>query len=80
MTVFEVIRDIIVEIKDTNPEDISIDSSFEADLKADSLDMVEMLMLLEEKYAIQIPEEAAEAMKTVRDAVDYIEERLAEKA
>ncbi|NLW90897.1 MAG: acyl carrier protein [Syntrophomonadaceae bacterium] len=79
MSVFEVVRQVIVEIKDIPEEIITMEAKFEEDLEADSLDVVEMLMLLEEKYEITIPEEAAEEMKTVGDAVDYIEARLAEK-
>jgi len=78
MSVFEDVRSIIVEIKDIPEEEIKLESSFDEDLEADSLDVVEMLMMLEEKFDIQIPEEAAEGMKTVKDAVDYIEQRLAE--
>lgn len=79
MSVFEVVRQVIVEIKDIPEEIITMEAKFEEDLEADSLDVVEMLMLLEEKYEITIPEEAAEEMKTVGDAVDYIEARLREK-
>ncbi len=76
MSVFEVIRNVIVEIKDIPEEKIKLESSFEEDLEADSLDIVEMLMLLEEKYDIQIPEEDAETMKTVKNVVDYIEAKI----
>lgn len=76
MSVFEVIRNVIVEIKDIPEDQIKLESSFEEDLEADSLDIVEMLMLLEEKYDIQIPEEDAEKMKTVQNVVDYIEEKI----
>lgn len=79
MSVFEVVRQVIVEIKDIPEEIITMEAKFDEDLEADSLDVVEMLMLLEEKYEITIPEEAAEEMKTVGDAVDYIEARLREK-
>lgn len=80
MDVFEVVRQVIVEIKDIPEENIKMDSNFSEDLEADSLDVVEMLMLLEEKFEITIPEEAAEEMKTVKDAVEYIEAKLKEKA
>lgn len=80
MNVFEVVRQVIVEIKDIPEENIKMDSNFSEDLEADSLDVVEMLMLLEEKFEITIPEEAAEEMKTVKDAVEYIEAKLKEKA
>lgn len=76
MSVFEELRKIIVEIKDIPEEQIALESSFAEDLEADSLDIVEMLMLLEEKFEIQIPEEAAEKMKTVQDVVDYVEAKL----
>lgn len=79
MSVFEVVRQVIVEIKDIPEEIITMEAKFEEDLEADSLDVVEMLMLLEEKYEITIPEEAAEEMKTVGNAVEYIEARLREK-
>lgn len=76
MSVFEELKKIIVEIKDIPEEQIALESSFADDLEADSLDIVEMLMLLEEKFEIQIPEEAAEKMKIVQDVVDYVEARL----
>jgi acyl carrier protein len=76
MTVFEEVRNIIVEIKDIPEEDITLESNFADDLEADSLDIVEMLMSLEDKFSIHIPEEVAEEMKTVQDAVDYIEKEL----
>lgn len=76
MTVFEELVKIIAEIKDIPEEQITMESSFEEDLEADSLDIVEMLMLLEDKFSIQIPEEAAEELKTVGDAVKYVEELL----
>jgi acyl carrier protein len=76
MTVFEELVKIIAEIKDIPEEQITMESSFEEDLEADSLDIVEMLMILEDKFNIQIPEEAAEELKTVGDAVKYVEELL----
>ncbi len=80
MEVFAVLKDIIVEIKDCDPDNVTMESSFQEDLEADSLDIVEMLMLLEEKFDIQIPEEAAEQLKTVGDAARYVQSRLEEKA
>lgn len=79
MSVFEVLKEIIVEVKDVTPEEIELESRFNEDLNADSLDVVEMLMLLEERYDIEIPEEEAENMKTVKDVVNYIENRLESK-
>lgn len=76
MSVFEDVKKIIVEIKDIPDEEIQLSSNFAEDLDADSLDIVEMLMLLEEKYNTHIPEEEAEKMKTVQDLVDYLEQKL----
>jgi acyl carrier protein len=76
MKVFEELRKIIAEIKDIPEEDIKLESSFADDLEADSLDIVEMLMLLEEKFDIQIPEEESEKMKKVEDVVKYIEAKM----
>ncbi len=76
MLVFEELKKIIAEIKDIPEEDIKLESSFADDLEADSLDIVEMLMLLEEKFDIQIPEEESEKMKKVEDVVKYIEARM----
>jgi acyl carrier protein len=72
MSVFEDVKKIIIEIKDLPEESITMDSRFEEDLEADSLDIVEMLMSLEGLYDIQIPEDATENMKTVREVVEYI--------
>jgi acyl carrier protein len=80
MSVFEEVKNIIVEIKDIPEEDIKLDSNFADDLEADSLDIVEMLMSLEDKFNIHIPEEVAEEMKTVQDVVSYIEAKLNENA
>ncbi|NLU49658.1 MAG: acyl carrier protein [Syntrophomonadaceae bacterium] len=78
MSVFEALKEIIVEVLDIPADEITLESSFADDLEADSLDVVEMLMLLEEKYDIEIPEEVAENMKRVKDVVEYLEKRLQE--
>ncbi len=80
MSVFETVKKIIVEVKGIASDDILLESSFEEDLDADSLDVVEMIMLLEEEYEFEIPEEIAEKLKTVKDVVEYIEKHLAEQA
>jgi len=77
MNVFETVKTIIVEILDIDPAEVTMDAHFNNDLDASSLDIVEMLMMLEEKYEIQIPEDTAENMKTVKDVVVYLEQRLA---
>jgi len=78
LSVFETVKKIIVEVKDISSDDIQLESRFEEDLEADSLDVVEMIMLLEEEFEFEIPEEIAEKLKTVKDVVDYIEKHLAE--
>lgn len=80
MSVFEDLKKIIVEIKDLPEDSITLESRFEEDLEADSLDVVEMLMSLEELYDIQIPEEIAEGMKTVQEVVEYVTAKLEENA
>ena len=80
MSVFETVKKIIVEVKDISGDEIQLDSRFEEDLEADSLDVVEMIMLIEEEYEFEIPEEIAEKLKSVKDVVDYIEKHLAENA
>ncbi len=59
---------------------ITPEASFVEDLNADSLDLVELIMSLEETFSIEIPDEDAEKIQTVRDAMDYLEERLEESA
>ncbi len=66
------IRDRIVEQLNVEPEQVTPEASFEDDLGADSLDLVELIMALEEEFGISIPDEDAEKIKTVGDAVAYI--------
>jgi len=56
-----------------SPEEVKPESKFVEDLGADSLDVVELIMALEEKFEIQIPDSEAEKIQTVKDIVDYIE-------
>ncbi|HMB00838.1 MAG TPA: acyl carrier protein [Spirochaetota bacterium] len=72
MANFDKIKDIIVEKLSCKPEDVTQDTAF-ADLGADSLDLVELIMGLEEEYGIEIPDEEAEKIKTVKDAMVYID-------
>jgi len=73
MTTFDKVKEIAVEQLSVDPADVSIDSTFIDDLGADSLDIVELIMAFEEEFNIEIPDEVAEKMKTVKDAVEYIE-------
>lgn len=66
------IRNIIAEVL-TVPEEVTLEASFIDDLGADSLDTVELVMALEEEFDMEIPDEDAEKIVTVADAIDYIE-------
>ena len=73
---FNKVRAIIAERLSIDESKITESSSFIEDLGADSLDTVELIMQLEEAFNIQIPDEDAEKISTVGDAVKYIEERI----
>jgi acyl carrier protein len=72
--VFAKVKEIIVEQLGIDEEEISIESSFVDDLGADSLDIVELIMALEEEFSLEIPDEDAEKLVTVNDAVKYVKE------
>ncbi len=69
------VKKIIVDQLGVTEEEVKSESTFIDDLGADSLDMVEMVMALEEEFNIEIPDEDAEKIKTVKDAVDYISKK-----
>lgn len=71
--VFDKVRSIVAEQLGIEEKDITKESSFIDDLDADSLDVVELIMALEEEFDLEIPDEEAEKLKTVGDAVKYIE-------
>lgn len=70
--VFEKVKKIIVEQLGVEEEEIAMESSFIDDLGADSLDIVELIMALEEEFDIEIPDSEAEKIQSVGDAVEYI--------
>ncbi|WAM33085.1 acyl carrier protein [Caldicellulosiruptor morganii] len=72
--IFEKVKKIIADKLDIEEDKITPESSFLDDLGADSLDIVELIMELEEEFNIEIPDEDAEKIRTVADAVKYIEE------
>ena len=80
MSVAEKVKSIIAEQLGVKQEEIKPESSFVDDLGADSLDTVELVMALEEEFGIEIPDEDAEKMSTVGEAINYIEEKTKEKA
>jgi acyl carrier protein len=79
MTVMEKVKKMIVEQLGVNESEVIPEAKFIDDLGADSLDIVELIMALEDEYGIEIPDEDAEKLETVGDAITYIEKRLAEK-
>lgn len=74
MATYEKIKGLISEQLGIDENDITIESSFIEDLGADSLDIVELVMALEEEFDIVIPDEDAEKIRTVGEAVKYIQE------
>jgi len=70
--VFEKVKEIIVEQLGVEEADVTLESSFIDDLGADSLDIVELIMALEEEFDLEIPDEDAEKITVVGDVVDYI--------
>jgi acyl carrier protein len=70
------VSEIIVEQLGVSRDDIESESSFTDDLGADSLDLVEMVMAMEEEFGVEIPEEDSEKLQTFGDAVAYLKERL----
>ena len=73
-TVEERVREIIVEQMDVNPDQVTLDAKFIEDLGADSLDVVELVMALEEEFGHEIPDEEAEKLLSVGDVIKYIED------
>lgn len=72
MSLFEEIQEIICEQLKAKPEEVKLETSFVEDLGADSLDLIELVMALEEKYDIEISDENAEGMNTVDDVIRYV--------
>ncbi|SHO80784.1 Acyl carrier protein [hydrothermal vent metagenome] len=74
MALFEDVREVVVEQLNVNPDEVKEESKFVEDLGADSLDVVELVMALEEKFEIEIPDEEAEGISTVANAIKFIED------
>lgn len=70
------IRKIIVEQLGVDVETVKPESSFIEDLGADSLDIVELVMTMEEEFDLTIPDEDAEGMKTVKDVIEYVKRKM----
>ncbi|HBF35723.1 MAG TPA: acyl carrier protein [Firmicutes bacterium] len=74
MDIFSKVKDIVVEQLGVDEEEVTEQASFVDDLGADSLDIVELVMALEEEFDLEIPDEDAEKIASVGDAVNYIKE------
>lgn len=74
--VFEKMKKILAEQLDADADSITLDTDIQDDLGADSLDVVEMLMSIEDEFSIEIPDEKIEGLKTVGQVVDYIQENM----
>ena len=74
--VFDKVKELIAEQLDVKADDITETSNIQDDLGADSLDIVELIMAFEEEFDIEIPDDAAEKIKTVKNAVDYIDSQI----
>ncbi len=72
------VREIIINELGVEPEKVTDDASFVEDLGADSLDTVELVMAFEEEFGFDIPDEDAETLRTVGDAISYMKKRSAE--
>ena len=70
---FEKLKGMIVDQLGVDEDSITMESSFVDDLNADSLDMVELVMAMEQEFDIEIPDDVAEKVVTVKDAVEYIQ-------
>ena len=71
------VRKIVVEHLGVEEDKVTKDASFIDDLGADSLDIVELVMAFEEEFGVEIPDDAAEKISTVKDAIDYIDQNKA---
>ena len=74
---FETFRECTVEVLQVSPDQVTMDASFADDLDADSLDLVELVMALEEAFDIEVPEEDLEGIATVGQAYKMVESKLA---
>lgn len=75
-SVFESVKSILVDQLNIAEDNVQMDSLFVDDLNADSLDMVELVMAMEQEFNISIPDEEAERIKTVGDAVEFIKSKM----
>lgn len=77
--VYEKVKVIISEQFDIDEDEITLETSFKDDLNADSLDLVELIMVLEDEFELEVDDESVENINTVADAVNYINETIGEE-
>lgn len=75
-SVFQKVKQIVIQQLGAEEDEVTVDASFVDDLGADSLDLVELVMAFEEEFETEIPDEEAEKIRTVGDAVNYIKDRI----
>lgn len=73
MTTFDKVKAIVVEQLGVDESQVTIDATYIDDLGADSLDIVELIMAFEEEFSVEIPDDVAEKIKTVKDTIEYID-------
>jgi len=76
---FSELQTLASEILGVDPQDVQMDKSFARDLAADSLDLVELIAAVEDKYDVELPEEELEKMKVISDLWKYLEAKSAER-
>ena len=74
--IIEKLFEIVCEFLELDPEDVSLDSDIREDFDADSLDMVDLIMDVEDEFGVEVPDEVLYKLVTVKDVIDYIEENM----
>ena len=76
---FKELQDLAAEILGIDPDQVQMDKSFQRDLAADSLDLVELIAAIEDKYDVELPDDELEKMKLIGDLWKFLEQKTAER-
>jgi acyl carrier protein len=76
---FKELQELSAEILGIDPDQVQMDKSFQRDLAADSLDLVELIAAIEDKYDVELPDDELEKMKVISDLWTYLEQKTAER-